>query len=29
MPNESFQNNPELLENYMPWSKEVQNNCKA
>jgi hypothetical protein len=29
MPEEGNPGNPEVIEKYMPWSKEIQNNCKA
>ena len=29
MPEEGNPGNPEVIEKYMPWSTEIQNNCKA
>lgn len=29
MPGRNFMNDPEMLEGWMPWSKAVQDNCKA
>lgn len=28
MPDVDYKNNPEEIEDLMPWSSEVQNNCK-
>ena len=29
MPGRNFMDNPEMLEGWMPWSKDIQDNCKA